>query len=540
MTRSQHIGALFVAALVALGCTGRIGDSGEAGDSAIPRATRLSHAQWENTVNDLLGIDNAAVHAAQFRLDPRQAGFLFDNKATSLEVDQSLWGAYRTAAAELAAQVTADDRVLSALLEGASRDDAGARTFIEKFGGRVHRRPLTPEQVTAYLAIFQKGKTLFADTTGFAAGIRLTLEAMLQSPYFLYRLETSTRRVDGVVPLDGYEIASRLSYFLLNTMPDRALLDRAADGTLVDPATIAAETERLLASPRARDMVTRFHRQLLDVAKYETIAPSAGQFPDAPSTLGQLAAAEHDRFVQDVVLDANGSFADLMTATHTFVNAELARVYGLEGDFGQQLVRAELDPTQRRGLLTQIGFLASNATSVDPDPIHRGVFIARRLACMNIAAPPDDIPPLPPLVNGTNRQRVAGHTEQAGTVCASCHLGIINPLGFPFESFDATGAFRTTDNGQPVDTTASPLVDNTAVPVANAVELATALAKSKAAHACYVKHWLEFAQARESTPADDAVIATLAASSVSGSLSIRDLVVSMVTSRAYTTRSVED
>lgn len=546
MRRSHHLGVLLLIAATTLGCTGSIGGTGTEGAGetdrvgAMPWATRLSHSQWENTVNDLLGIDNAGVFANDFRADPRQAGFLFDNKASVLEVDQSLWGAYQRAAAELAAQVVGDAALLTSVLDGASRDDAGARTFIEKFGARAHRRPLTPAQVDGYVAVFQKGKTLYGDASGFNGGIRLTLEAMLQSPLFLYRIETSTKRDGELVPLDGFEIASRLSYFLVNTMPDRELLDRAADGSLTNPDTIAAETERLLASPRARDMVTRFHRQLFDVAKYETIAPAPGRFPNAPANLASLAATEHDRFVQDVVLDAKGSFADLMNASYTYVNNELAQVYGIGGNFGNEFVRAELDPTQRRGVLTQIGFLASNSTSVDPDPIHRGVFIAKRLACITIAAPPDNIPPVPPIGNGTNRQAVAAHTEQDGTVCQSCHRPIINPFGFPFESYDATGAFRTEDNGFPVDTATSPLIDGVAVPVSNALELANALSKSKAAHSCYIRHWLEFAQARDSSPDDNAVIDTLAKSSVDGSLSIRDLVVSLVTSRAYTTRSAED
>src|SRR5690606_29184603 len=135
-------------------------------------------------------------------------------------------------------------------------------------------------------------------------------------------------------------------------------------------------------------------------------------FPEAPRELADLARAETQHFLREVMHERGGSLRDLLTSTTTYVNADLARLYGLEGEFDEDFEEVELDPTERSGVLTQIGFLASHATSRDPDPIHRGVFLARRISCLTIAAPPDDIPPLPtPDPAQTNRQRVEAHTE---------------------------------------------------------------------------------------------------------------------------------
>ena len=191
-------------------------------------------------------------------------------------------------------------------------------------------------------------------------------------------------------------------------------------------------------------------------------------------------------------------------------------------------------------MFTQVAFLAANATSVDPDPIHRGVFIAKRVACIGISAPPAMVPPLPDPAGRTNRQLVQDHTEQDGTVCASCHRPIINPFGFPFEGYDATGALRTEDRGQAVDTASSPLIEGQPLPVADALELADALASSDSVHECYAKHWTSYAFGRPSVTQDAPLVDRLGQESVLGGYSIRDLITGLVTSPAFLTRSTEE
>lgn len=513
-------------------------------DTPVPgtRTARLSHEQWENTVTDLLHLEERPGLAQSFRADPAQAGFLFGNNAETLEVDQALWGTYQRAAADLAERVTADPALLARLSPAgaAGTDEERARALIVEVGERAHRRPLSSEDVEQYLQIWTVGTTAYPGVPAFAAGVRLFLEAILQSPYFLYRIEQSNTEDEGVIPLDDWEVASRLSYLLWNTMPDEELLHAAEEGALQTAEEVGAQVERMLEDPRATEVVARFHALLFDTASFDGIAPSPAFFPDVPAELGAFAAREQDLFVRDQ-FERGAGLAELLTSNETFVNAALARVYGLTGDYGDDFVPATLDPAQRRGLLTHVGFLARNATSVSPDPIHRGVFVARRMACISIAAPPANVPPLPPLDGSmTTRQAVEAHTEQEGSICASCHKTIINRFGFPFEHYDAIGAYRDEDAGQVVDSATEPPIDGVPVPVQDAVELAGRLAASRDVHDCYVQHWVEYAYGRPSADEDEPLVARLGERSAGEGLSIRALLVGLATSRAFLNRSAEE
>lgn len=505
------------------------------------RASRLTHAEWRATATDLLRLEGAFPTDVSFRADPRSTGFLFDNQGATLEVDEVLLGAYRRAAADLAQHVTSDDARLAraGANEGAS-DDARAASFIADLGERAHRRPLSDDERAEYLALYQAGRDLYLDASSpHVAGLRLVIEAFLLSPEFLYRIERSADPLEGEIPLDDYEIASRLSYFFTGSMPDGALFEAARTGALRTEEGVRVEAARLLASPRAVGVVQRFHAQLLDADRFQNIRPATDRFPDAPSDFGVRARRELDLFVEHVVFTREGTYADLLTSTETFVDDELARVYGVSGTFGSEPTLVSLDASQRRGFLTLSGILASHATSVDPDPIHRGVFVAERIACVPIAAPPDDIPPLPAAMGRTNRETVEEHTE-TNPICASCHQTLINPFGFPFEGYDAIGAWRTTDNDMPVRTDASPFVDREPTPVADAIDLAETLAASGGAHVCYAQHWVEAAMGRPHVESDANLVSRLAQGSRSGALAVTDLMIEIAASRAFRARSMEE
>ncbi|GMU01032.1 hypothetical protein KH5H1_51520 [Corallococcus caeni] len=506
------------------------------------RVARLTHAQWVSSVKDLLKLDAAPTALAQtFRADPSQSGFLFDNDARALSVDEALWGAYQRAAADLAGQVATDATKLGKLLPpGSTTDEARAKAFVESFGLRALRRPLSADEVEAYLALYRKGPQAYPTMAAFQGGLRMVLEGFLQSPLFLYRVERSTQAADGKVPLDAFEVASRLSYALWNSMPDDALFAAAREGLLSQREGVAAEARRMMADPRARGVVDAYHQVVFDVPRYGRILPNPTRFPNVTTKLAESAAKENALFVEDVVFGRKGRFADLLTSRDTFVNDELARIYGLTGTFTSAFVPVTLDGTQRRGVLTQVGFLASHATSVDPDPIHRGVFLSEHLLCQKIGAPPANIPALPAPNGRTNREVVASHTEGPGTVCASCHATLINPLGFPFENFDAVGGYRTTDNGHPVDASSSPGIGGQKVPVKDALDLADALANAQAVHACYARHWVEFLSGRPAVAEDDALVQRLGKLSQAGQLSIVDLVVEVVTGVGFVNRHPEE
>lgn len=540
--------ALLVASSGLTACNGMLGDVAEGGTgdtlqvdqpASSSRFRRLTHEEWRNTVQDLLGVDPSELTAA-FRDDPRAAGFLFDNNAVTLEVDQALAAAYQRVAAQLAAQLTADSASLTALVPSTGGDDeARVRSFIEGFGKRVHRRPLTEAQAEGYFDLYQVGLSAFDDAPGFVGGIRLLLEGFLQSPYFLYRIEVSEGERGGVIPLDGWERAQRLSYFFWATMPDEELFAAAEASALSSKEEVEAQARRLVADQRAASVVERFYTQLFEVDRYNRIQPSAVVFPEVSARVASAAAEETRRYVRYVMFEEQGGVADLLTSNVTFVNADLAPIYGLSGTYDADFRRVELDPGQRSGILTQIGFLASHATSVNPDPIHRGVFVAKRLNCLNIAAPPDAVPPLPQAGDKTNREMVEDHTEVDGTSCKNCHASVINPFGFPFESYDAIGAYRTEDNGKPVDTATSPPIGGARVEVADAVELANTMAGTAAVHECFATHLVEFAQGRTSVSADEGIVSKLGTASLTG-VDFKEMMIRLAVADSFLNRATEE
>lgn len=505
------------------------------------RFARLTHRQWENTVQDLLYLSAPTGLSDNFRADPAQSGYLFDNNAAGLEVDSALWSGYQRAASEVAVLAVNDPQIMSAITPPDAGDDAArADTFVREFGLRVFRRPLDEDEVAQYVGMFAEAPALYPDVEGFDAGVQMVIEAMLQSPHFLYRVERSTAVEGDVIRLDDFEVATRLSYFLWNSMPDQELFDLAEAGMLLDTEQVEVQARRMLEDPRARGVVEHFHDYMFETHEFEGIDPSEAFFPDAPATLGASAITELRMFVDEVVFGQEGSFADLLTSNQTFVNADLAAVYGLEGTFGTEFEPVELDPTQRKGLLTQVGFLANNASSVNPDPIHRGVFVSERVVCNHLPAPPDGVPPVPPPEGKSNRQTVEEHTEQDGTSCKGCHSTLINPFGFPFENYDALGAFRTDDAGFEVDPSATVFLGTESAEVANALELIDLLAQSERVHACYLAHWVEYAHGRPHADEDDVLVDRLTSYSHTDNGSVKDLLVELVLAKPFLTRATEE
>jgi len=490
------------------------------------RFARLTHAQWANTVRDLFGTH--VIQDESLRPDPTPNGFLFDNYAASQNVDDALWRDYQRFAAKVAEDVTRTPSVLAQILP--PRHDgtaARARDFITSVGARVHRRPLSAEQIRQYLDVFEAGRSAYPGMPELDSGVRLVLEAMLQSPHFLYRAEGSGGSEGGRFELDGHELATRLSYTLWNTMPDAELFERARTGELDDTALLGDVAARMLGDPRSEALVVGFHAQLFDRERLERAAPSPERFPELSERFVAHAGHESDLFVKHHVLEQNAGYGALLNSTESFVNAELAKVYGLDGTFDERFTKVSFDPTLRRGLLTRAAFLASHATSVDPDPIHRGVFVARRLLYLPLTAP-GDLPPLPPANGRTNRQTVEAHTQAPGSGCSVCHERTINPLGFPFEVYDAIGRVRTMDNGVPVNPETLATLDGEKVEIKDGVALSELIARSPAAHACYARHWLEYLYGRPATRRDEARLTAIGAASAQGTLSVKGLIMELV------------
>lgn len=530
----------YASTLLALSsCTGEIINPADAvAQSQTPRFTRLSHLQWENTVQDLFQLADPPGLAQGFDSDPPLGRF--DNNVERLKVTSGLWQDYQRAAEDMAARAVSDPVVLATVIPAdlPGDPDADARAVIESFGTRAFRRPLTVAEIERYTGLFPEGANHFATGDDFLDGVQIILEAMLQSPHFVYRVEASDGADNGRIQLSSYEIASRLSYLFWNTMPDSELMQAAAAGQLDAPVGIREQAERMFDDPRTRASFAHFHLQLFEMQQYTDLDKDPGLFPEWRRELGDMMLTETQLFLESLIFDKDGSVADLMTATHTYVNDELAALYGLEGTFDSNFVEVELDPTRRSGLLTKLGFLTRNATLTEPDPIHRGVFVNLNLICRSIGALPN-LPEYLEPVGDTNRERIDSITGD-GTCGAGCHSTIINPIGFSLENYDAIGRYRTEDGGFPVnaaDTYVFP--DGRALEFQDAVEFSQQLAATPDLHSCYVSNLLEYMYGRQLDAGDVSQRSQLTYASLDEARSIRDVIFDVVTSDSFRYRSID-
>jgi hypothetical protein len=238
-----------------------------------------------------------------------------------------------------------------------------------------------------------------------------------------------------------------------------------------------------------------------------------------------------------VILDQDHGFTDLFSAPFTFANNRIRQMYGLGTSQPDMFAKVDLDATQRAGILTQIGFLASYSEGTTPSIIMRGVHMARDILCVDVPPPPAAVPPLPALTpNMTNRQRVENLTM--GAPCNACHPPFINPLGFAFENLDGIGKWRTTDNGQPINAKSTYEIDGQMVSFDGPVELMQIIAKSQQGNACYAKHWVEYLYGRDvdMTNMADANLVANAGAISRVKLSAKNLISNLVTTEAFVTR----
>lgn len=485
------------------------------------RVVRLTHQQWENAARDLLQLPQLSGLSSGFAPDATDSKFR--NNERELFISQTLWTDYQRVAEALAEQVTSDAAALARL--GNAQDSAG---FIRKLGHTAYRRALLPEEEQRYTALFAAGGEYFGSGNAFADGARVVIESLLQSPNFLYRVELTPKGQR----LSGAELATKLSLLFRDAPPDATLLASAEQGGLADEAKVKSTAGQLLDGGAARPVVERFHSQLFGLGRYASIAKDTQRFPTYAAATLNANLEQADLQFFDRIFEGGQGFRDILTSRLAFVNAESAPFYGVSAT-GTALSEVMLDES-RPGFLTRLGFLAQNATLQDPDPIHRGVDITRRLLCVTLVPPPGVIPPLPDFVPGqTNRERVQAHTGEG--VCGGCHNTLINPVGFAFEGFDAVGKARTTDANKPIDTTGSYDFGGGVVPFKNAAELSALLAESQQAHGCYAANLTEFAFARDVAGGDGAIVTALQNASVADRRSLKDTLLAIVSSKEFTT-----
>ena len=498
------------------------------------RLFRLTHTQYDNTIRALTGLD---VHpSTDFPADQNQAGF---DRGMDLQVGDALGKAYQASAETLAAKIVATPAAFTKVVTcDPAGGDTCARAFIADFGLRLYRRPLSADEVSSLVAAFATGPMLVDGTLDdFHKGTQVVLEAMLQSPNFLYRVELSTQQSAGLVPLGGYELASRLALFMSNGPPDGPLLDAAANGQLATADAVVAQARRLVGSDGNKDTVRDFHHQWLLMDTYANkLTKDTTKYPTVTPDLATTLIAETESFVGEVTYGRGKGFTSLLTAPFTFVNKTTAPLYGVSGTFGDALQRVDLDSAKRAGLFTQVGFLATRAYSNQSSPIHRGAFIQRNVLCAKIPDPPPNVPKLPALMaTQTTRQQVDMHTAPAE--CAGCHHVLINPVGFGLENYDAVGTYRTMENGAPIDATGTLAGTRDNVAFTDGVSESAALAAAPEARACYATTWVRYAFGRAETTGDSCAVSALAANLGDDNYTITDLMVDLTRTKAFMFRS---
>lgn len=450
---------------------------------ATARLRRLLGYQYKNAIADLLGAEAAAV------VRPPADGLLNGFAAianASLAVapaEVELYEQNAFAAAALAIQ--SNDALPFRLCTPIAYDDAAcAQQIIALWGKRVYRRTLSSDEVTRWTQVLLDGAEVYGD---FDFGLEFVLAGMLQSPNFLYMVEVGVPVPNevGRQRLTGYEIATRLSFFLLGTTPSVELLDAAAQGALDSPEGVRMHATQLLADPRAREALHAYFEETWGLADLPALhRPELGYSPSIAASM----RAETLRFIDEIVWDQNADARSLFSGDFTYLNDELAAFYQLPSTgTGAELIRVMLDPSsERRGLLTQGAFLARFAHPDRSSPTLRGKYVRENILCQAVPAPPNDVnTTLPESVEDdaprTTRDRLAAHVENES--CAGCHY-LMDPLGFPLERFDQAGRSRDTEHGLPIRTDSE--VDG--VEVANAVELGNLIAEHPDAPDCMVRN----------------------------------------------------
>ena len=413
---------------------------------------RLTKTEFGNTLHDLLGVDPTIADA----LPDEVSGEGYLNSLSPLQLEQ-----YLSIADEALDQVLAANdspptelqvRLFGELPESEADPRTTARQIAQALAKRAYRRPASDAELQVLIDVFDLGRR--SELT-YAASLRLMLKTMLVSPQFLFI--TPAEELDAeaeIVPLDDYQLASRLSYLLWATMPDDELMSLADAGTLHEPPILKAQVKRMLEDPRSRALFDGFGAQWLALQDLKSKSFDPARFPEMTAEMRSSMYDEVRLFFESIVRE-NLSVARFIDSDYTFLNENLATIYGLEeAVVGSEMRKVALIDANRGGILGMPGVLAATSFPTRTSPVNRGVFVLEQIFGDHVPAPPPDIPAL----ENQNEQSIAHLTLRERTelhrsdpVCANCH-GLLDPIGFGLENFDAIGRYREQDdNGEPID-----------------------------------------------------------------------------------------
>ncbi len=493
--------------------------------AAASVARRLSRAELDNTLRDLLGDDSAPAT----RLLAEELYSPYDNDYTTQAASGALIDSLEAMATDVAARVVADPGLRARLVPctpSGPGDAACFRQFVGSFGRRALRRPLTSQELDAYQTLLDYAtEDNPAVPHDFYTAVELTLRSVLQDPEFLYRIEvgtpTATASVDA---LDDYEIAARLSYLLWGSTPDDALLDDADAGRLQVPAGRRAAAERLLADPRARAQLHRFHAMWLG---YRAI-------PQPPELTAEL-QRETTALIDRIVFDEPQSYLNLFTFPQTRLDDALADHYGLPRPAGGD-GWVDYGDSGRAGILSHGSVLGAFSKFSDTSPTQRGILIRTRLLCQTIGRPPANVmADKPPGDNSAvcKYDRYAEH--RANAACASCH-DQLDPIGFGLERYDIGGVYRTHDEGLPQCAISGQGEVKGYGTFSGPGELGKLLVEKGLVQPCIVRQLWQFASGRPALPEESAEIDALSAGFEQHGYALQQLLLAYVAEPAFALR----
>lgn len=531
------MGAAFV--LLAQACIGNLGgDDGGAkpGDPSKPGVyvaaeavlPRLTELQFRSSLHDLLspGVPMTAT-------EPDTNPYLFDSiGATSTTLSELGVQQYEEAADAVTRYVFGDPLRRAALVgcQPASPGDACVTEFLQRFGRRALRRPLSAAELQRWTRV----ATDLAQPDAWE-GLRLAVAGLLQSPSFLYRVELGEPDATkpGMRRLNGYETASRLSFLLWNTTPDDELLDAAARGDFDSPAGVATQVARLLEDKRATIAIRQFFAQFLDLGRLDGVTRDPANYPLYSDGMIEAMRTEVELVVDDIVANHRDA-RSIFSTRRTFVNSQLAALYGVEAKGADKttFVPVDLDPGgPRRGILTLGAFLTMNAHETETSPTARGKYIRERVLCQTVQPPPPNVSTtLDPAPDGkplTVRERLEEHRKNPA--CTGCHM-FMDPPGFLFENFDSLGAYRTTLPGSlPVDSSG----DLDGEPLADALGLTEMLENDERVGDCMVKQFYRYAHGRLDTSGEKLALEDLGARFTGSNYDFKQLIIELVTHESF-------
>lgn len=403
--------------------------------------------------------------------------------------------------------------------------------FIQEWGTKIFRRPLDFNEFLIFHSLYLSAFSQW----GFETAIRLALQAMLQSPQFLYRIELGlpAQTNETIVMLSGYELASRLSFLLWNAPPDTELLEFASSEALLTTAGLEQQARRLLDDDRAKETLHDFHQQWLGLEKLSGMTKDTSVFPAFNEEVRTAWESEMRQFIEYAFWDSDDPLATFFESPTSFVNAELAEIYNLDGEFAaDSFTPVDLSSSMRSGILTQPGLLSVLAYPDQSSPIARGIFVREKLLCEPLPAPPDDIPIIPPDPNpdATTRERFAQHTQSPS--CQGCHV-LIDPIGFGFEAYDGMGNWRATENGLPIDTSGELLYTHSGDPLLEGpfdgvFELSSRLQQSEQVKNCITTQWFRYSMGRHEETSDQCGLETIQHAFSETNGDVKELLVALV------------